>query len=210
MSDREFEMALAGIERMSDEQMASLRFIDVEASGLHDTSYPIEIAWCGLDLRPVSMLLRPLPHWGEEDWSPESEKVHGISRELLVGVGLDPRKCAEEMAAAMRGCMVFSDAPEFDARWLHRLFSETGVTAGFGLMPIEAAQAMCARRSDPPFRTLAQMMQVIEDAGRAYRHTHRAGDDCLRMAAQCLALADSAWRDGLGKAAAGRSRPPRS
>jgi len=201
MSDADFEKAMAGFEPPTDVGLAQMRFIDVEASGLHATSYPIEIAWCGLDLQPVSMLIRPLPYWGEADWNPEAERIHGISREKLVREGHDPRECAEAMAKALQGCFSFSDAPEFDARWLNRLFGDTGVFPGFGLRHLSLAHMLCARRSDPPIGSWQEMDESLQAVNMRYLHTHRAGDDCLRMAAQCRALADSAWRAKAGKAA---------
>ena len=55
-------------------------FLDVEASGLHAGSYPIEVGWCGLDLVATSFLIRPHASWTEDDWSVTSERVHGITR----------------------------------------------------------------------------------------------------------------------------------
>lgn len=174
-------------------------FIDVEASGLHRTSYPIEVAWCGLDLEPRSALLRPLPAWGLEDWSLESEKVHGISRPSLVAGGSDPREVAVEMAAALAGKWVFSDAPEYDARWLGRLFAETGVSPGFALRDLTEAWGECGAEAVPPRLTAEDILGAVEAANGHYSHTHRAGDECLRMAAGCRAVLDRKWLDGLPK-----------
>lgn len=193
LEDESFQKGLAALPETLPGDLARMRFIDVEASGLHKTSYPIEIAWCGLDLKPASMLIKPLPEWGLSDWSYESERIHGISRDQLMEEGLDARGCAEAMAAALAGCLVYSDAPAFDAKWLMTLFSATKVRPGFDLRQVEDAQALCARKAAKPYGTLQGLFEVLESVGRVYRHTHRAGDDCLRMAAGCRALYDDEW-----------------
>lgn len=208
MAEQSLRDAMAAIQDMSSEEMEAIRFIDVEASGLHKNSYPIEIAWCGLDLKPVSMLVRPLPSWGEEDWSPEAEKVHGIPRHRLFRDGNDARECAGAMAQALSGRVVCSDAPAWDARWLMRMFVETGVKPGFDLLPIEDVQVRCARKAVPAIVSLEQMCGILEDVGKIYRHTHRAGDDCLRMAAMCRGLYDHGWRRELFAAARRGDLPP--
>jgi len=38
-------------------------FLDLEASGLHRTSYPIEVGWAFLDFTADGFLLRPAPDW---------------------------------------------------------------------------------------------------------------------------------------------------
>lgn len=203
-----FKEAIAALPDLSEEQMAGMRFVDVEASGLHKTSYPIEVAWCGLDLLPVSMLIRPMPQWGLQDWSLESEKVHGISRDQLFDEGVEARACAESVAGALAGRMVFSDAPRFDASWLMTLFSAAGVRPGFDLREVEDAQALCARKAERPLSSIEQMYSIMEDVGGVYRHTHRAGDDSLRMAAQCRGLYDARWRRSLSGSVKRGGLPP--
>lgn len=193
MKDESFMANIGALPRLKPEDMDRMRFVDVEASGLHATSYPIEVGWCGLDLKPVSMLIKPLPEWGPNDWSYQAEQVHGISRETLEREGMDAREVAEAIAAEFRGCEVFSDAPRFDAKWLMTLFSAVDVRPGFGMRPVEDAQALCARMAAKPFTSLQGLARVMEDVSRVYRHTHRAGDDCLRQAAQCRGLYDDEW-----------------
>jgi len=59
-------------------------FFDIEAYGLHETSYPIEMGWSDDGLNVTSFLIRPADDWEERDWSWESEKVHGITREQVM------------------------------------------------------------------------------------------------------------------------------
>ena len=65
-------------------------FIDFEASGLSDKSYPIEVAWSIYGGPIESYLISPAGIESWTDWDPVSEKVHGISRSDLLANGLAP------------------------------------------------------------------------------------------------------------------------
>ncbi len=90
-------------------------------------SVTINIAWTE-DAKSVvveSKLIKPRPEWPEEDWSPESQEIHGISRHEL--------DCAEPADAVAKwvlekafGRLLTSNAPDFDQRWLNRLLREPG------------------------------------------------------------------------------------
>ncbi len=66
--------------------------IEIEASGLHFDSYPIEIAVL-LEGHIHSWLIRPEPNWTY--WSEDSEKLHGITREHLANNGLPVSEVVE-------------------------------------------------------------------------------------------------------------------
>jgi hypothetical protein len=89
-------------------------FVDVESSGIHAGSYPIEIGWCGLDLIATSFLIRPHVSWTEDDWSVTSEKVHGIPRQSAIAEGIDVVEAATRLKAACVGKEIVSDSPHFD------------------------------------------------------------------------------------------------
>lgn len=63
-------------------------FGDIEASGLDEASYPIEIGWSLPDGRTRSFLIKPEPEWTH--WDEAAEDLHGISREELEKSGLPP------------------------------------------------------------------------------------------------------------------------
>lgn len=103
-------------------------FIDFEASSLSITSWPIEVGIAKADDGQVvveSKLIRPVRGWSEDDWSPESEAVHGIPRSAL-----DDAEPAADVAKwllkKLNGQVVVSDAPEFDQMWLDRLLQTAG------------------------------------------------------------------------------------
>ena len=109
-------------------------FFDIEASGLHAKSYPIEIAWVKHDLaKGWSTIIRPVPEWTEADWSGLSEKVHGLSYRQVHRHGLDVRVVAERLNADLAGANIYSDAPKFDGKWLAQLYRAAGIEPAFGL-----------------------------------------------------------------------------
>lgn len=96
-----------------------LAFLDFEASSLGSRSYPIEVAWVFEDGSGESHLIRPAPDW--DDWSAESEAIHGISRATLLAEGEYHTDVANRMVAALTGHRLFASAPSWDGQWLSRL-----------------------------------------------------------------------------------------
>jgi DNA polymerase III epsilon subunit-like protein len=102
--------------------------IDLEASGLHEGSFPIELGWAGPDGRSGAWLIRPAAEWTLEDWDEDAEAVHGISWDELQRGGVAPRDVAEAFLRIITGpaqLQLVSDAAATDQRWLERLFDHT-------------------------------------------------------------------------------------
>ncbi|MGB1090640.1 MAG: hypothetical protein ACPGYX_00850, partial [Oceanobacter sp.] len=93
--------------------------IDLEASGFGSGSYPIEIGYALEDLVPHTYLVRPAPGW--DHWSDDAEKIHGISRDLLLQEGISPREIAIRLNDSLHSKTLYSDAWSFDSSWLGRL-----------------------------------------------------------------------------------------
>src|SRR5256885_12519007 len=98
-------------------------FIDLEASSLSSTSYPIEIARNAPDGTIEAYLISPahIPHW--TDWSVEAEQLHGITRATLLTDGKPPSWICRRMNHQLAGTVVYSDDPEYDQMWLATLFA---------------------------------------------------------------------------------------
>ena len=98
-------------------------FIDLEASSLSSTSYPIEIARNAPDGTIEAYLISPahIPHW--TDWSVEAEQLHGITRATLLTDGKPPSWICRRMNHQLAGTVVYSDDPEYDQMWLTTLFA---------------------------------------------------------------------------------------
>jgi hypothetical protein len=177
---------------LTDEQIADLRMTDVEASSLYKLSYPIEVAVCGIDMQPESMLIKPMAHW--DDWSAESQAVHNISRSMLASDGQDAKLAALRINALVQGHFVFSDAPEFDASWLAKLFVDVDVKPMFRLQNYDSLMLPC-RKIATGFMGPDRVAKLARKVELVYPHTHRAGDDVMQMAAGVRMLVDKDWAD---------------
>jgi hypothetical protein len=177
---------------LTDKQIADLRMTDVEASSLYKLSYPIEVAVCGIDMQPESMLIKPMAHW--DDWSAESQAVHNISRSMLASDGQDAKLAALRINALVQGHFVFSDAPEFDASWLAKLFVDVDVKPMFRLQNYDSLMLPC-RKIATGFMGPDRVAKLARKVELVYPHTHRAGDDVMQMAAGVRMLVDKDWAD---------------
>ena len=64
----------------------TIAFMDVEASSLHDGSYPTEIGFVRHDFSGGFVaLVRPEPSW--LDWDPAAEAITSLSRDSIIRLG---------------------------------------------------------------------------------------------------------------------------
>lgn len=102
-------------------------FLDLEASSLASGSYPIEVAWGQTPETIESYLISPeyISSW--TDWSPVSERLHGIPRTQLLDQGKPPSWVAKRMNDALGDQTVYSDNPDYDRHWLDELFKKAKI-----------------------------------------------------------------------------------
>ncbi|WP_448327665.1 3'-5' exonuclease [Sulfitobacter sp. M13] len=108
--------------------MNKFAILDFEASSLSDDSWPIEVALSWLDVGGVhtwSSLICPAPDWSLAEWSPQSAAVHNIPLSDLKSAPSvsDVMQAFSKVLGARR---LLSDAPEFEKRWLIKLFRADG------------------------------------------------------------------------------------
>ena len=105
---------------------------DVEASGLSDASYLIEVAWQDSDDPDCfdSFLIKPSESWTHWDDYAEQE-IHHISRNMLHSEGISTNDACTRLNTRLAGKTIYSDAIEYDQRWLLKLFDEVGMTPKF-------------------------------------------------------------------------------
>lgn len=103
----------------------NINIIDIEASGLHFDSYPIEIA-IFVGGKYYSWLIKPEENWTY--WCEKAEAVHGISRSLLIKEGLSASVVVEEISEILNNAsgVIYSDADHWDEDWLSTLFYACG------------------------------------------------------------------------------------
>lgn len=123
--------------------------LDVEASGFGAGSYPIEVGYYvpgdGTTVPPAGRsyctLIRPPPEWTH--WDPEAEKVHNISREILLAKGRPAVDVCLDLNEALRGRAVFCDAWLHDSVWLAKLFDAVDCVQLFRLRDLRELLAEC-------------------------------------------------------------------
>lgn len=148
--------------------MKEIGIIDIEASGLHFDSYPIEVA---VRLRGEcrSWLIKPEPGW--QYWCSTAESMHGISREELLQDGLPAIEVVNQLNAFLTesDVVLYSDAHRWDSDWIDTLYYAVKAEKPFYVDSIY--DVMGNDKTDQFNQYFAQ----IAKSGK-YRH-HRAADD---------------------------------
>ena len=118
-----------------DTLVSDICIIDVEASGLHIDSYPIEVA-VFIHGETHSWLIKPADEWVY--WSLEAEAIHGISRQLLNSKGLEVRIVANALNEVLeKTCsLLYSDAVQWDSEWLRTLYEHVDIPQMFQVASI--------------------------------------------------------------------------
>jgi len=101
--------------------MNDIAIIDLEASGLHFDSYPIEVAVRVKDITK-SWLIRPETNWTH--WCKTAESLHGITRNELIANGLTTLQVAKELNdfLSQTDGLIYSDAAQWDSDWINTLY----------------------------------------------------------------------------------------
>lgn len=147
-------------------------FIDFEASSLSLLdSYPIEVGICLSSGEVKSWLITPHVLW--RDWSVESERVHGISKDILLSEGVHYKSVAEQLNQVIGHQTIYCDAVAHDSFWLHRLFRASGIKPHFSLECI-----MTLLDKDKRGRWQSTRQSIIN---KQKLITHRAGTDAFLL-----------------------------
>lgn len=113
--------------------------LDIEASGIGDDSYPVEIAWCHVDgSQSFSTLINPDSVESWVGWSDEATR-RGLARQECCERGEPAAYVAQRVSRLLTGYPVFSESPAQDQKWLDALFSATGKPKPVQLMPLARA-----------------------------------------------------------------------
>lgn len=147
--------------------MKNINIIDIEASGLHFDSYPIEVAVI-VNGQSKSWLIKPEANWLY--WCTTAESMHGITRNKLLEEGVSAKQVADELLVFLEGSngILYSDAAHWDSDWLDTLFFAANSVRSFHIASI---YDLLKRREAHFDKAKAQLA-----ASGKYRH-HRAEED---------------------------------
>ena len=157
----------------------SVQLIDVEASGLHLESYPVEVAILTAGARISSWLIAPEPEWTH--WSREAERLHGLPRARLELEGVRPSVVVRQLSSllARSNGIMYSDAAEWDFDWIKTLYLAVGATLDFQILPLQELL------SEAQWQALKVERERLRRSG--LYELHRAASDVrmLHAAYQC-------------------------
>lgn len=155
--------------------------IDFEATALTLTSYPIEVGIAKAadptsEIEVWSSLIAPAPYWNlAQEWDPDAERVHGISRwDLRSGSSAADVMC--QLNELVGAGTVWCDGGHYDFAWLNRLADAAGIEPTFALDDIDALVGSALK-----------FKERFHDILRRSRAPHRAGPDAERICAALIA-----------------------
>jgi len=109
--------------------------IDVEASGLQNASYPIEVGVALAGGEKFCHLIKPLDSWVH--WDQEAEEVHNISQQTLFEHGDSVLDVANALNQLLKDKVLYTDGWVVDKPWLTMLFHSAQLPMLFRVSPIE-------------------------------------------------------------------------
>jgi hypothetical protein len=156
-----------------------LATIDFEASSF--TGWPIEVGWMREgDTAPKSMLIKPHASWSMDEWDEKAGSVHGIAIETLEREGTDVLDVYDALLAELSGCVVVSDASEYDQWWLQRLCDAAGWPTPFDIdSPSIVLPGIATRAGIGVHVAVARYIAATHSNGVLIEH--RAGPDAARL-----------------------------
>ena len=100
-------MNAATVAAMDTPPPSSPTVLDIEASGLGRSSYPIEVGYVLPDGHAYCTLVQPEEDWTH--WDESAAALHRITRDLLQARGLPVREVAQRLNEQLGGQTVYTD-----------------------------------------------------------------------------------------------------
>ena len=158
-------------------KLSDIVFLDMEASGLGDCCFPIEIGFvAALDLSGWWSLIRPPPSWLRgKCWDAKAEGLHGLSLDEIHRDGSPVEDVAVALNRALAGKQVFCDEPDFVRHWLSMVSEAARMHTNFELWHTQTLFLHWSRlvSYDAPLQS---------DAPAKDLRRHRAYDDAYGLA----------------------------
>ncbi len=152
-----------------------ISFIDIEASGWPPLGYAIEIAWNDKKGNIHNFLINPYSFDDKsfEFWSPDSQKVHNISRQMLREQGVDGQWLVEYLNNELKGQTLYSDAILYDTYWIDFIYKACHYRRNW---KIKGAEQVWYHVFGKHYQNeVTYWILSLEEEG--IHHTHRAADD---------------------------------
>jgi DNA polymerase III epsilon subunit-like protein len=144
--------------------------LDIEASGLGENSFPIEIAWQGPTVKPQSFLIRPDPQWDLESWDDRAEQLHGIPLQQALAEGVPARSIVEQLCRDCAGRTILSDGLAFDQAWLNQLYAASQWQGNIRLTDLFLWLGQCHRETGTPSReAISVFVRGLDNHSQAHR-----------------------------------------
>jgi len=172
-------------------------FIDVEASGFGQGSYPIEIGIAGPADDLVCFLVRPPAGW--DHWDAKAEMLHGIARDTLFSYGREVDEVAKALNGRLAGQTAYTDAWGQDMPWLAKLFDVAGIVQRFR---VESVVSLLSEAEQARWHPLKG---AITDRLRLTRHRASTDARILKLTYEALTRPVEAGRSSLPAFSAARS-----
>ena len=153
-------------------------FLDIEASSFSDDSWPLEVAWSDRHGAIHRCLVSPetVPEW--TDWGEQAEDIHGLDRDRLIRNGWEPAYVAARLEEDLSGELVYTDAPDFDERWLRRLFDAVKRPLPFRFEHVDELLLTILRsRYTMVYEAMLAIDRLKEEVGSVSDGKHSAGYD---------------------------------
>jgi DNA polymerase III alpha subunit (gram-positive type) len=111
--------------------------LDVEASGLGHSSYPVEVAFASSTGAQANFLIKPTTDWLEKgEWDKSAEKLHGLSQQQLLQKGDNIVSVAQQLNKYLCSKLVLCNDLTFDGFWLTQLFQAANTSVTFHLIDL--------------------------------------------------------------------------
>jgi len=155
--------------------------LDVEASGLGHSSYPVEVAFASSSGEQADFLINPTTEWLEKgEWDKNAETLHGLSQQTLLFTGSCIVNVAQQLNKYLCGKLVLCNDLAFDGFWLTQLFKAANTSVTFHLMDLSALFDFWGEQKTKVFK---------EEYGKTLNtNEHRALPDAKRFVETYLAF----------------------
>ena len=146
-------------------------FYDVEASGLYDGSFPVEIAW-SIYGEVKSLLIFPCEYWSIDEWDHVAQSIHGHPLHVLRKNGLSVSKIADKLNGIFGSQTVYSDNSAYDVRWTDMVFEAASVKRSFKIDTVGRLLGSLGVSAETAYESFSNARDTKPSNGAASQGVH--------------------------------------